>query len=386
MLDQLMALGTIGQRRQGAQQLAAGVPVDYSKGKGLPLLLAGLANMGSAAYGGYREGKLNQEQTSGRSALMSMLGNGLPVVDPEKGAPAGYADQVSGLRRSGLAALLSGDPQAGAVGKQLMGEAEQGQQTLQGLPAAAIQQRLARTKVGQMEAENSAAQAPETEAALRATIAKMMPGVDLSGVAGAALRGILPIAEKAYGVDQAAQARRDVAKLNGDTRRDVANTPKPQAQKQIPARQAERYAQLRSTIQAIDPYMSQLDQAVTGPIAGRLNALNPLHGGPTAGAMATEEALKMKLARALHGGVPTKTEIEAASAYIPSIKDTKEQREAKRDSLAALFRDEEGTLKETYGEVGLNTSNLSTSDAAPVAAPAVRKFTRGPDGKLVEVK
>lgn len=162
---------------------------------------------------------------------------------------------------------------------------------------------------------------------------------------------------------------------------DLQFSAKTAKEKEIPPRQAERYAGILSTANSIAPYAEQLDAATgsallgNGPVGGRMAGANPWKSENTAKALATEHMMKVKLARALHGGVPSKLEIEQAGVYIPSIRDNPDQRKAKIEAIGTLLKEEIVTLKQTYSETGLNTSRLSSNADAHAAPAAPAKGT-----------
>jgi hypothetical protein len=219
LLAQLMGLGSVDKRHQllqqqlgRADQLSAGAPVDYNRGKGTPLLLAGLANLISSGVGGYQAGKaqagekaLVDQGDQTRSAFSkALMGASAPVQGPPDdfvGPPAPGQDPASlESKRSGLlsalrsAGVLSGDP-------AIKGMIETG-------PKLALEdQRIA---AGQREAE--AATSPATGAALRGLAAKYGANVP-EGTPNAAAEKIANIAEKGYTAEQSRLSRADVARI-----------------------------------------------------------------------------------------------------------------------------------------------------------------------------
>lgn len=153
----LMQLGSVDQRHKLFQQqfdqggqLAQGAPVDYSKGKGAPLALAGLVNLVTAGMGGYEQGKatgglrdLVHEQDAGRTAAAGKLLSAptpnlssLLTASPADLPAAASAAQgaIQSQRQSGLMAALTGDPQLAGAGKMLYADADRGQETMLGMP------------------------------------------------------------------------------------------------------------------------------------------------------------------------------------------------------------------------------------------------------------
>lgn len=237
LLAQLMQLGSVDQRHkllQGqfdqAGQTAAGAPVDYSKGKGAPLALAGLVNLVSAGLGGYQQGKaagglrdLVKEQDTGRTAAaqavqaapMSDLQSALMASPTDAPAKLQAAQDATGQRsKLGMLLGMTGDPQLAGAGKSLASEAGQDRETMFGIPMARaglagadiknqegqVGLQAALEKVRKAKADQDALENPATVAAYRKSINTMLPGVDLSNVPASALPHIALIAEKAAAI------------------------------------------------------------------------------------------------------------------------------------------------------------------------------------------
>lgn len=230
LLAQLMQLGSIDQRHkllQGqfdqAGQTAAGAPVDYSRGKGGPLALAGLANLLSAGLGGYQQGKatgglrdLVHEQDAGRTAAagqmlsaptpnLSSLMTASPADMPAAASAAQGA--IQGQRQSGLMAALTGDPQLAGAGKLLYGDADKAQDTMLSMPKA--RQELAggdqqlQSGAADLAAKlrgASTATSPVVANAGAALLKKMGFSVPDSASAGE-IAAIIPEAQKQYAED-----------------------------------------------------------------------------------------------------------------------------------------------------------------------------------------
>jgi hypothetical protein len=216
LLAQLMGLGSVDQRHKLLQQqlergdaLSAGAPIDYSRGKGTPLLLAGLANLVSSGVGGYQAGKamagergLVDEVGKTRAAFGSELSRLLqPTQAPPDMIAAPGMDQASqDAKRQGLlstlrsAGLMSGDP-------TITGALTRG-------PQLALEDQ--RVAAGQREAE--AATSPATGTALRQLATKYGANIP-EGTPNAAAEKIANLAEKGYTADQQRLSRADVARI-----------------------------------------------------------------------------------------------------------------------------------------------------------------------------
>lgn len=255
----LMQLGSVDQRHKLLQQqydqagqTAAGAPIDYSKGKGAPLALAGLVNLVSAGLGGYQQGKatgglrdLVTQQDAGRTAAaqavqaapMSDLQSALMASPTDAPAKLQAAQDATGQRsKLGMLLGMTGDPQLAGMGKQLASEAGQDRETLYNMPQA--RQQLAGgdiknqegqaslqgalEKVRRAKADQDALENPATVAAMRSTAGKLVPGIDVSDVPPAALQHLIPLLEKVYAAKEAASARRDIATGNQNNKVNVA--------------------------------------------------------------------------------------------------------------------------------------------------------------------
>jgi hypothetical protein len=252
----------------------------------------------------------------------------------------------------------------------------------------ALQQAQERsTKAARMRAEDD----PNSDLSKRARLLAVAQGLipaSYSGPYSASmhsdmLKGATIEQAKAHSAAQIAQAGATLAETKSrhaeqarhdKAMEDIAGA-KAAKEKEVPPRQLERYAAIRATQEELEPYLADLEKAGGGPVVGRIAEHNPYRGGDTSAVLGKEHALKIKLARALHGGVPTKIEIDEAGQYIPSIRDTPEQRKSKHEAIKGILDNEVETLKSTYGEGGLKTHRLTTgadSAAAPKAGGTVQ--------------
>ena len=247
LLAQIMGLGSVDQRHRLLQQqidmggqTAQGSQVDYSHGKGTPLLLSGLANLLSAGVGGYQQGKaqggmrgLIDEQNAGRTAAAgSMLSAAPPdlrsvLMASDANMPQAASDAqeaIRGQRSSGLMGLLSGDPQLAGAGKSLYGEAEKGQATMLGMPQERIGLAEGQQKVAAGERLAASETDPATTTLRRALAKKYAPdqAESIDTAPGGALNTVLPNLEKFAATKETADARREAAKESAAARADVA--------------------------------------------------------------------------------------------------------------------------------------------------------------------
>lgn len=124
--------------------------------------------------------------------------------------------QAAALRRQeqlGTLAAFTGDKVLAPYGQQQLAAAREGADQLTGAPGQRLRQLLQRQQVGAGEEEGAqrALQADPASAAsgtARALLKKFMPQTPVAPTASAReLLGVLPLAEKAYGVDENARQR-----------------------------------------------------------------------------------------------------------------------------------------------------------------------------------
>jgi hypothetical protein len=89
------------------------------------------------------------------------------------------------------------------------------------------------------------------------------------------------------------------------------------------------------------------------------------------------QALKIVVARGLHGGAPTKLEIEEAGEYVPQTGDPKETRKSKGAALRKTLVDRQEELKSTMAALG-NPKAANLPDMGGVAAGDVPKAKAAP--------
>lgn len=226
----LMQLGSVDQRHKLLQQqydqagqTAAGAPIDYSKGKGAPLALAGLVNLVSAGLGGYQQGKatgglrdLVTQQDAGRTAAaqavqaapMSDLQSALMASPTDAPAKLQAAQDATGQRsKLGMLLGMTGDPQLAGMGKQLASEAGQDHETMLGIPQQ--RQQLAGGDIKNQEAQadlaaklrgENASKSPAV-AGVRKQFLKAMGYAVADDASPEDVAAILPDAQKQYGED-----------------------------------------------------------------------------------------------------------------------------------------------------------------------------------------
>lgn len=183
LISQLMGLGSVDMRHkllqqqiEQGQQTAQGSPIDYTKGKGTPLLLAGLANLVSSGMGGFQQGKamgglrsLVGEQTAGRKAGLEMGTQWTPpdiagvqtAADSDLPGKTQSAQQSVGAgRKLAMALSASGDPSLAAIGKNIMAQSDEAQQSLQSMPQTRVGLQEAMQKMRQGQRSEEAATSP----------------------------------------------------------------------------------------------------------------------------------------------------------------------------------------------------------------------------------
>src|SRR4051812_36884924 len=122
------------------------------------------------------------------------------------------AAALRGQNYAGLVGSLAHDPYAARSGAALMHEAQQGLQDLGQAPGERMRQALQGQQLQKGQFEAAGMQSPEYGTAGRALLKKFgLPVADQTP--NPAVQAILPIAEKAYSADLAAQARRETARL-----------------------------------------------------------------------------------------------------------------------------------------------------------------------------
>lgn len=494
-LAPLIKLGSVDQRHKlfqqqfdQAGQTAAGAPVDYSHGKGAPLALAGLVNLVSAGLGGYQQGKatgglrdlVKEQDTTRTDAASSALNAPTPdfasllSASPEDlPAKTQAAQQANdGRRRAGMMLSLSGDQVLGPLGKSLYGDAERGQETMLGIPGqrqelagrdvknqnAGVGLQEAIEKLRKEKAAQAALEDPATVAAYRASVGKMMPGIDLSAVPVQALQTFAPLAEKFFAAKAAADAKKEIATGNQTNKMDIEKL-KLGAGGLLSPDALDQVAELFSTTGQL-PSLGQgpAGAAVRRQIVNRAAELHPdgnLAGNKAnykadSGSLASQQkildnaeswertgkanldvllgvAQKLKDTGSpwLNGpvrtfmekgaGDPNQTAFKAAHATVVNeyakilsgaqgsgsvTEGARHEAEsmlpldATFDQMAAAAKildtdagNRIGSARQQVATIRGRTSGQPVSAEAPAAAPAaVRKFTRGKDGKLVEVK
>lgn len=425
VLQQLMALGTMPSRRAGAQRLGQGTAIDYSRGSGLSQLVASLLNAGGQAIGGAQEGMLDREQTRGRTSLMDLLGK-----TPDLNAPDAQA-QLGAQRQGGLAAMLSGDPIAGQVGRETMGEATHGADVLRGMPMAALQRQHVQQQIdaggprpalggktlqdftalagaekldqyapnpmtgelynkhtGQTKKGSGSAPALLSPEALDMNAQNFiqsgtLPSVGM-GAAGAAVRR--QIINRAAEMNGGANIAVNKASYKADTG---------------------SLATLQKSADSIESFentgLKNLD-AFIKTASSVIDTGSPLFNKPlrtldlrilgsdkqtrfnTARQVAVQEIGKV-LGGAVQGGAITDSqrhEVEGLISGDASLAQIKAAAEVLKQDMANRKQAVHEQLNAIKGRI---SGKPQEAPAAPAAAPSgVRKFTRGPDGKLVEVQ
>jgi hypothetical protein len=471
---QLMGLGSIDQRHKLLEQqygdwghLAQGAPIDYSKGKGTPLLLAGLANLVSAGVGGYQQGKtmqglrslVDEGTTARKSAIdaatsyappdVTSLSTASDAAYPAKAAEA--QNSVGAGRRLAMALAASGDPSLAAVGKQITSQADTSQEALQTMPQTRLdlQKRL---RAAMTE------QSPVVAGAGAQLLKKLGLNVP-EGATAAEVEALAPIAEKVQaaqkpvalqpgaelvnpvsgkkvagggngGFDDAAidaLAKKSIAQGSIEIPKGVRGAQAYQLSQKILGRMleidpngsmAEHAASNKADSASLLSQQKILDNAESWENTGKANLKNLLAisqklanaGSPwlnkpvreflqgatgdtdTVAFKAAHNAVVNEYAKILSGaagsGTVTDSARHEAESMIP-LDATPQQMAA---AAAVLNTDADNRIGSARQQVADIKARLGGgAGPAPAAAPAkaeatVRKFTRAPDGKLVEVK
>jgi hypothetical protein len=122
------------------------------------------------------------------------------------------AAALRGQNYAGIVMGLAHDPQAAKMGGELMQQAQTGQTQLGEMPGQRMQRLLQQQALQKQQFDAAGMQSPEYGVAGRALLQKFgLPVADATP--NPAVQAILPIAEKAYAADLAAQARRETARL-----------------------------------------------------------------------------------------------------------------------------------------------------------------------------
>ena len=242
LLAQIMALGSVDQRHRLLQQqmdmagqTAQGSTVDYSHGKGTPLLLAGLANMISSGVGGYQQGKamagqqgLIDQQNKGRGAFgQAWDAANRPVQAPPDSlaAPGFDAASQEQQRQGSLSslrnmAMLSGDSTLSGAVKAGPQMALEDQRLASG--NIGMEQERQKVAAGQRLAESETD--PATTLLRRALAKKYAPdqAQAIDSAPGGAINAVLSNLEKFSATQETANARRESAREYAASRADVA--------------------------------------------------------------------------------------------------------------------------------------------------------------------
>jgi hypothetical protein len=134
------------------------------------------------------------------------------------------AAALRGQNYAGTVLGLAHDPYAARSGAALMHEAQQGLDQLGQAPGERMRQALQGQQLQKAKFEAAGMQSPEYGTAGRALLKKF--GLPVSDATpNPAVQAILPVAEKAYGVDVTAQTRKDAAQTRAAGAAGVALTP-----------------------------------------------------------------------------------------------------------------------------------------------------------------
>jgi hypothetical protein len=135
-------------------------------------------------------------------------------------------------------------------------------------------------------------------------------------------------------------------------------------------------AHAADAVKQLDDYGTQGSAEGSGPLHGVNAAINPYAAGDrTTRGMA--QALSIVVARGLHGGAPTKVELEEAQQYIPQTSDPPETFQRKLAAIRKTLVDRQEELKSTMAALG-NPKAANLPDMGGVAAGDAPKAKAAP--------
>jgi hypothetical protein len=142
-----------------------------------------------------------------------------------------------------------------------------------------------------------------------------------------------------------------------------------------PAKLTQELAHAADAVKQLDDYEAQQKKEGSGPLNAVNAAVNPYAAGDrTTRGMA--QALGIVVARGLHGGAPTKIELEEAQQYLPQTGDPPETFTRKMAAIRKTLVDRQAELKSTMQGMGnakagnvVDLGGAAAGSAAP-AAPA----------------
>jgi hypothetical protein len=128
------------------------------------------------------------------------------------GSPQAMPQGLDRQRAVGLLSILTGNRQLSGAGEALVGNANQQEQFQRQTPGIDLSNQLKQQEVEAGSRSAAAQQNPATRAAYQGVLSKFGMNVDPNTPASV-MQGIMPVVEKGYAVDQAAQSRREAARL-----------------------------------------------------------------------------------------------------------------------------------------------------------------------------
>jgi hypothetical protein len=156
-----------------------------------------------------------------------------------------------------------------------------------------------------------------------------------------------------------------------------------------PAKLTQELAHAADAVKQLDDYEAQQKKEGSGPLNAVNAAVNPYAAGDrTTRGMA--QALGIVVARGLHGGAPTKIELEEAQQYLPQTGDPPETFTRKMAAIRKTLVDRQAELKSTMQGMGNakagNVVDLGGSAAGSPEKPAAPASPAAPDTSALRKK
>lgn len=251
----------------------------------------------------------------------------------------------------------------------------------------ALQQSQERgAKASRMRAEDDPNSDLSRRAKMLAVAQKLIPpgytGPYSASMHGDMLRGATIEQAKAHSAAMLAQAGASLAETRsahqetGRHNKEMEDISRGKAGKST-AVLTKELAHAADAVKQLDDFGTQADTEGSGPMNAANAWLNPYAAGDRT-TRGMSQALAIVVARGLHGGAPTKVELEEAQQYIPQTGDPPETFKRKLAALRKTLVDRQAELKSTMADLGNpkaanlpDLGGVSSGDApAPKAKPA----------------
>lgn len=434
LLQQILGAGPLAEQQgQIDQQLQdviarrrAYQPTQRTSGIGS--LLGGLGDiiMGNKFNEGEQQLRTQRDELAGKMAgLRGQYAQALT------GAPAGVAPEQQS--RLGTLGMLTGDPLIGGVGKMLADPKHQ----------------LEMEQLQKTQDARQAMSSPAGATLLRAVASKFAPGVDVSNAPPEVLNQLMGTLEKGFGASESAAARREAAQQSAELRRIMLNLQNQRFEQTTATREDQFKAKrTKEMTDALNPFVrkgglanytqginraQKLDALLVDPATGEpkklltpqdmvetaialqqlvaaghasqseVEQLIPKSvGGDAAKALqyftgepwnAGQQKWALRMLHTAHreADVNRGSILQALKQQLPQFSDLRSKYQPDYESILkgaginpAAFN-EQGLPVEGM-DMSLGTNAVLDGAARSGGGHAARKFTRGPDGKLVEVK